>query len=867
MTNPRSRIERLSILLIVLCLAVAAFAVCARIRPVSKIVSNPAIVTIGAPVANGPLVSTGQVVRPAGQTCTFDGRAIDLALSPDGSTVFIKNNDGLTVIDAKTWTLRQQLKYNDNGSSMHGIAVSRDGSRVFLSAAGRTVEEARIGADGKAAWSSAIVLPDKSYPCGIALSADGKHAYVALSRKNSLGIVDLETGTLMDEIPTGVAPYGVVLSPDGDTAYVSNWGGRKPKSGEHHAKSSGTDVAVDERGIGISGTVSKLDLKENKVLAELEVGLHPAGLALCTDGSKLYSANASSDTVTIIDTQTFRSLETLLVRPDEKLPFGSITNAVALSEDGHTLYAANGGNNAIALISLAQTPGEKSQVRGFIPSAWFPGAVAARGSNLFVACVKGDGLPYKLAKDAAWKVTRHRGSACKVALPDDATLAGLTARALADAKVQDSLTAREQAHAGTRAVPVPERPGEPSVFQHVVYVLKENRTYDQVFGDMPQGNSDPKLCIYGREITPNHHALAEQFGLLDNYYCNGVVSADGHQWATQGIVTDSQEKAFGGWTRSYDFGTDALVYAPTAFIWDNALLHGLSFRNYGEFDFPALKPRSSWFEVYADYKSGARKIVLNQSIDIECLRPYTCPSYPGWNLDIPDALRMDAFMKEFEGYQKRGDWPNLVLVYLPQDHTSGTSESGPTPRAHLADNDLALGRLVEAISKSSFWPTTCIFVNEDDPQDGFDHVDGHRSLCLAISPYSKRQQVIKHFYNQTSVLHTIERMLGLPAMNQNDGLAPVMNECFTDKADLTPFTALKNNIELDEKHAKKVSAAPPGENRIMDFSRPDRIDDDEFNRMLWHDAKGEDAPYPAQLAGAHGKGLKALRLALDGDDD
>ena len=326
------------------------------------------------------------------------------------------------------------------------------------------------------------------------------------------------------------------------------------------------------------------------------------------------------------------------------------------------------------------------------------------------------------------------------------------------------------------------RIGEPSVFEHVVYVIKENRTYDQVFGDIKKGNGEPKLCLYPKEVTPNHHALAEEFVLLDNFYCNGVLSADGHSWVTEGNVTDHLEKAFGGFTRSYTFGDDPLTYSSTGFIWDAVLLRGLSFRNYGEMVTSDAKGKAPAFaEIWKDYKSGDNKIGFKHKIDIETLAKYTSPDYPGWNMSISDNRRMDVFLKEFRAFEKNSNFPNFTIVYLPQDHTSGASPGMPTPNAHLSDNDLALGRLVEAISQSAFWPKTCIFVVEDDPQDGFDHVDGHRSPALVISPYTKRGQVISHFYNQTSVIRTMGLILGIPPLTQLDGSAPPMTDCFDAK--------------------------------------------------------------------------------------
>jgi hypothetical protein len=595
------------------------------------------------------------------------------------------------------------------------------------------------------------------------------------------------------------------------------------------------------------------------------------------------------------------------VRPDPNLPFGSITNALAVSKDCRTLFVANGGNNAIAVVTLAEQPNTRSVVNGFIPTGWFPGGVCTDGANLYVANVKGEGSRQPKFKDApqskksvakqakkgdeqeqmarnggasggmpipaAWNSHGVRGSLTKVAIPDARQLAAMTKQALTDARVPQTLLAMEQAESGIKATPVPRRPGEPSMIEHVVYVIKENRTYDQVFGDLSQGNGDAKLCNYGRRITPNQHALAEEFVLLDNYYCNGVLSADGHQWATQGAIGDYSEKEFGGHPRGYFFGTDALAYAGCNFIWDSVLLHGRSFRNYGEFDVTRVVPGGNWFDIYRDFQRKTGKITFKLAIPMETLRKYTCPTFPGWNLAIPDVVRMGAFMREFKEYEKNGDWPSFVVVYLPQDHTAGTSPDYPTPRALVADNDLALGQLIDAISHSRFWATTAIFVNEDDPQAGWDHVDGHRSTCLVVSPYVKRHAVVSQFYNQLSVLHTIERMLGLPSAAQLTGQAPTMEACFADKADVTPYTIRPNIIPLDERN-KKVSELQGAARQLavasqeLDLSEPDRINEDAFNRILWHASMGVDAPYPADFAGAHGKGLKSLKLkAIEEDDD
>ncbi len=824
------------------------------------------------PVDGGHIVPTLQTVRPAGETVAFGGRPVDLALAPDGAAVYAKDNRGLVVIDPETWTVRQELPFDGAGGSMHGLAVSADGRRIFATTAGDRLWIAERQDDGRLVWSRFITLPGPggegaSHACGVALSPDEKTAYVCLSRNNALGVVDLESGELVAQIPVGVAPMSVVLDASGVSAWVSNWGGRRPEPGERAAPSSGTPVLVDERGIASHGSVSLVDLAERAELAQVEVGLHPSGLALTRDGAMLYVANANSDTVSVVDTRLQEVKQTILVRPDDQLPFGSAPNALALNAEETRLYVANGGNNAVAVVSLPER-----EVLGFIPAGWYPGSVREKDGLVYIANVKGEGSRTRREQDeeGRWHVYGHRGSVTRVAEPDAETLARYTAQVREDGRVPQALQAQERAAAGVAPKPVPDLIGAPSVFEHVIYVVKENRTYDQVFGDLPQGKGEPSLCVFGREVTPNHHALAERYVLLDNYYCNGVNSADGHSWVTEGNVTDHLEKAFGGFTRSYTFGDDPLTYSSTGFIWDNVLLAGRSFRNYGEFDYAEPVPSDAGFmDIYTDFVSGKREITFSQKIGVENLRRYTCPTFPGWNMRIPDVLRVDAFIQELREAEERGDWYDFMIVYLPQDHGSGTSPGMPTPRAHVADNDLAVGRLVEAVSNSRFWPKTCLFILEDDPQDGFDHVDGHRSICLVASPYTKRGETVSSFYNQTSVLHTIARILGVPPLNQMDALMPVMADCFTDMPDFTPYAALENRIPLDE--LNPALAELEGDARRwaeismgMNFAQVDACDEDTLNRVIWHSVKGVDAPYPVALAGAHGSGLAERGLVFDG---
>jgi len=827
-------------------------------------------------VDGGIVASTLQLIRPAGQTIEFGARPVDLLLSPDGKTLFTKTNTSLVVIRTGEWKILKELKFDRFvAGSYHGMAITRDGSKLYLTSSGNAVLEMLVSEDGTVSAGRKIAIPGPEVkgnptPCGIALSPGERLAYVCLSRSNALGVLDLASGKLTRQIPVGVAPYDVVMSTDGATAWVSNWGGRMPREGEKTELSSGTPIVVDKNSVAASGTVSLVDLRARKEIAQVETGLHPCDLELDTKHNVLYVANANSDSVSVIDTITRKVTRAIDVKPDAALPFGSAPNALVLGEGGTTLYVANGGNNAVAVVD--------SKARGFIPTGWYPGALATDGTYLYIANVKGygsrnpDGAKTDDKGGLAWQIHADLGIVQKVPLPSAHKLRAYTKQVREDFRVPQVLRALEKAQTGAKPVPVPQRTGEPSPIEHVVYIIKENKTYDQVFGDMSRANSDPNLCIFGRNITPNQHALADQFVLLDNYYCNGVRSADGHQWVTQGYVTDYLEKAAGGWPRSYPYaGNDALAYASTGFIWDNVLLHGLSFRNYGEMSTDASDAsvtKASFKEIYEDHLSKSGKFKFAGTFDIEALRRYSCQDYPGClTRFVPDQCRADIFLREFAECEKTGEWPNFITIMLPNDHTSGLVPERPTPRACLADNDLAVGRIVEAISKSKFWPKTAIFVNEDDPQSGYDHVDGHRSTCLVISPYVKRGAVVSNFYNQTSVLRTMELILGIPPMNQMDAMAPVMRECFTDKPDLTPYTALASNVPIDEISPKieKLSGKQRywvEQSLALDFSEVDAADNDTLNRVLWHAMRGFDTPYPADFAGAHGKGLAALNLAL-----
>ena len=470
---------------------------------------------------------------------------------------------------------------------------------------------------------------------------------------------------------------------------------------------------------------------------------------------------------------------------------------------------------------------------------------------LYVANVKGVGSRNQRTDRAGFNSHDHMGTVSLIPVPDRHKLEQMTKIVHQNNSWSQMLKKLHQAAGRVEKVPVPQMPNQTSHFKHVVYIIKENRTYDQVFGDLEQGDGDTSLVEFGRHITPNHHLLAETFVLMDNFNCSGVLSADGHQWTDEAYVTDYLEKFFADFSRSYPYdGNDALAYASSGFIWDNVLNHGLTFRDYGEFARTIFEPAAATFsEMYQDFINSSGKIKIEAKANLDRLIPYLCPVYPGFTNRVSDVYRARTFINELKEFEKNNDFPNFIILLLPNDHTSGTRPGMPVPEAAVADNDLALGQIIEAISGSKFWKETCIFVTEDDPQAGLDHVDGHRTVGLVISPYTKRGKVISTYYSQINMVRTIENILGLQPMNQLDLTAEPMADCFNNKPDFTPYKAVKNNIPLDKMNMALVNLKGQQlywaqKSMEQDLDEVDRIDEEIFNRIIWHAVKGYDRPYP-----------------------
>jgi YVTN family beta-propeller protein len=820
------------------------------------------------------VVPTNQILEPAGKQILFPGRPVDLLLIDQGQTLVVKNMKDLVFIDLPSGKIKQKLVSPVAFSVVGLLPFQKD---ILVTDTRDHLRRAVRRGDGSYDWGRAVALHPPQIggaanPAGIA-HLDGERVWVTSTRGNCVQLINAASGTVEDIVDVGVAPYAVCC-PNSSVCYVSNWGGNRPSSEEPQASSAGTMTQVDARGIASQGTVSVLKRQEGKwrQVKTIRVGLHPSGMVAHPAGHFVYVANANSDTVSVIRTDRDEVVETIVCRPEDRLPFGSGCNALALSPGGERLYVANGTNNCVAVIRLGarsrssedrELP-QDSRLVGLIPTGWYPGAVylSGDGKTLYVANVKGVGSlsgpqPESRKPRPGGKNSHdHLGSVSIIDVPGREALTRDTATVNANNRLAYSLAGLEKPRPDTKPRPVPQRHGEPSVFQHVLYIIKENRTYDQVFGDMKEGNGDPRLVLFGEEVTPNHHALARQFTLFDNFYCSGVLSADGHQWCNEAYVTDYLEKTFGAFTRSYPYeGNDPLAFASSGFLWDNALARHRTFHNFGEFVKTTQPPKTTWTAMYDLYRSGASKIPMEVKVNVARLVPYTQANFPGFAMAIPDVFRARLFLEQLRTWERQGQFPNLVFLLLPCDHTSGTRPGRPTPRAMVADNDLALGQIVEAVSHSRFWKDTCIFVVEDDPQDGFDHVDGHRTVALVISPYTRRQFVDSTCYNQTSMVKTIELLLGLPPMNQLDLSATPMSNSFQDRPDLTPYRAVKNKIALDEMNpplkALKGQALHWARKSLeMNLDEVDKADEDTFNRVLWHAVWGDKVPYPVQYVGS-----------------
>lgn len=806
-------------------IGVAALAVAAAVVQVSP--------RLGRQADGSYLIPTGQRLTPAGLHVEVNDRPLGMAMSGDGQRLAVVTGSNfapraLHVIDAAAGRVTATVPL---GNSFVGVAFSGDGQSLYVGGGASNEVKMFRGAERGLQEAGTVKLAGAA-PSGLCVSPDGKTLWVALNLKHAVAAIDLESKKVA-EVAVGMHPYTAACS--GEKVYVTNWAGRRARAGD--TTDELFSIVVDPRtGIPNTGTVSVIDTRTRAAVKEIEVGLHPSGMALSPDGGRLYVANADSDTVSVIDTGRDLVVESIHVAPGKAAPLGSSPNALAVSGDGRTLFVANGANNAVAVVDVSKS---KARVAGFVPTGWYPAAVAEAkdGKAVWVASgygfgsiapAKGEGRSYK----------DRTGVVSRIEIPDSKQLAAFTKQVEENNRLVSSGEKR------TAGNPVPMHLGEASPIRHVFYIIKENRTYDQVFGDIAKGNGDASLVQFGREVTPNHHALAEEFVLLDNFYTPADQSALGHRWCTQGYVSD--------WLFKYSNGrndANPMLYAPTEFLWDNAKRHGLTVRSYGERGTNRITPaKATWKEIYDGWRAGKMTVDIQPKTYILGLKDIYHPRYPAFGGVVPDQYRADIFLEEFREFEKQGNLPRLTVLLLPDDHTNAKSPGLPTPRAAVADNDLALGRIVEAISRSRYWQESAIFVVEDDAQDGVDHVAGHRTVAMMISPWVKRRAVDSRFYTTINLYRTIEQILGLPPQNQFDLAAEPMFACFTARPDAAPYRALPNQVPLDELNPPlKDLRGQEREDALaslrMNLSEPDAAPEGELNRIIWRATRGRVA-YP-----------------------
>jgi YVTN family beta-propeller protein len=769
------------------------------------------------PGSNARQLPTGVVLDPAGVSVPLGSMPLTLRFSPDSTRMVAVlsgyREQGIQVIDRASRRVVQTIV---QPAAFVGACFSPDGSRLYVSGGDRDlVYEYAWSADTAALADSIRLGPSpgpaggRAYPAGLACSSDGSRLYVAENLADSIAVVDLATRRVMQGLPTGPYPYDVAVRRDG-RVYVSSWGGSwvATFASRAHGLSPGPRIAV---------------------------GLHPSSLLLDEPRRRLYVTCGSSDRISVVDMEHDSEVGALADTAPGGPAEGSTPNALALAPDGQRLYVAEADNDAVAVFGWRRDAGGAGrwQLAGRIPVEWYPTAVLARGDSFWVLNGKGAGTgpnpryiqPGRKGRRDPTQYTlgQTSGSLSFVAAPRDAELPALTRRVAVSNHWHDP----------------PARAALPP-FQHVIYVVRENRTFDQVFGDLDQGDTDSSLVFFPRAVTPNAHSLAERFGVFDRFFVNGEVSGDGHNWSMAAYASDYVEKTipsnYSGRGRTYDYDglnddrpTDEDVNEPSnGYLWDLARRGNVSLRNYGEFTRRTKEGR--W--------------VANKPWLAAC----TDTSYPGWDLDLPDSVRAERWIAAFQKQVAGDSMPALSILWLPNDHTAGGRAGSPTPRAYAADNDLALGRIVEAVTHSRYWSSTVMFVLQDDAQDGPDHVDSHRSVLLVISPYGRRG-VMHRFVNTTDVIATIDQALHLGALSKFDRFGRPLGDVFAEKPDTSPYVAIVPGVSRHEINSDSTVAARLS--RDLDFRREDQADFALFNRILWEMIKGPERPYPKRSPQPH----------------
>ncbi|TCC24615.1 phosphoesterase [Kribbella speibonae] len=841
---------------------------------------------VGQVTDKGEVISSDQYIKPIGDRLVLQkGKIMSSTVSPDGSHLAASVTDGgmaLAIIDLKNWKVQQyvgnnaaaDLKIPGNDVGQEGPTYSPDGSQVWL---GQTdgYRKFTVNSDGSLANPTFVAIPadgDKhSLAAEAVFSADSSTVYSAVNGQNRVVAIDTATGAIKQSWATGNAPRDLVVV--GNKLYVSNEGGRTARPGDPTINSYGTQVVANQNAITTTGTVSVIDLANPAAaVGSIDVGLHPT--ALYAKNGVVFVTNTANNSVSVIDTKRGKVVQTIATQPWPEASVGYEPDGVTLTDDGHLLVSL-GRANAVAVYKY-RNPLEPVSYVGLLPTDYFPAELAQVGKDIVVSNTRG--IDARRETTAAGRGTHDTTSSLtKFQLPDDHAIKKYT-QTVFDQNGWTKGSAQVATDAGRRKpVPVPAKLGDPSTIKHVFLIVKENRTYDQLYGDIPEGNGDPALAQYGENVTPNQHALAKQFGLYDNTYDIGTNSAEGHNWLMQADNPEYTESSAGEYLRSYDTENDALGHQKSGFLWTGVQAAGKSVKNFGEFLSIEQKPADgTWQNYYCDTKNiiatGAdTKYPITIGSAIPSLNKVSVQGFPQFDTSVPDIYKTEIWRKDF---LKNGP-ANLNMFWLSNDHTGGPA-NGP---AQVADNDLATGRIVDQITHSKYWKDSAIFVVEDDSQAGLDHVDGHRAPIQIISPYAQHGAVDSHYYTQITMIRTIEQILGMKPMNQKDTAATPMFGAFTSKPNYTPFTALPNRVALTDglktppscgldvpaAQNPAVAAAPTvtvpagmesmaaqwsawkdqqrttGPNARADFANPAQM-----NHYNWYEAHNWSLPYPGE---------------------
>ncbi|MCW3845130.1 phosphoesterase [Micromonospora yasonensis] len=841
---------------------------------------------VGQTTANGLVAPSDQYLAPIGERLVINpGKIMSSSVSPDGTHMAASVTDGgvaMVIVDLKEWKVQQtvgnnaaaNLRIPGNDVGQEGPTYSPDGSSLWLGQAdGYT--KFTVNADGTLANPVKVTIPavdGKRALVGEAVfSADGKTVYGAVNGQNRVVAIDAATGALTQGWNVGIAPRDMLLL--GGKLYISNEGGRQAQPGEFTLNSYGTQVPADPTtAASTTGTVSVIDVADAAATpSSIDVGLHPT--ALYAKNGALFVTNTVSDTVSVIDTAIDQVVQTIATQPWAESQVGYAPNAVTLTDDGHLLVTL-GRANAIAVYKFTNALEPVSYV-GLLPADFFPAEITTVNGEVVVSNTRGIGARRSSTNRHGTHDTTS--SLTHFTLPSDEVIKGSTGKVFTQNGWHGSSVAKADEVAKPHPVPVPVKLGDPSTIKYVFLIIKENRTYDGVFGDIEEGNGDPAFTTYGENVTPNQHAMARQFALYDNAYDIATNSAEGHNWLMQADDPEYTESSAGEYERSYGTSDDALGHTRAGFLWTGAQAAGKTVRNFGQYTSSMQRPASaSWQNLYCDTLNmratgadSAYKFAVGSVIP--SLQATVVPEFPAYNLTIPDIYRAEIWKRDFE---KNGP-ANLNMIRVGNDHTGGTA-SGP---AQVADNDLATGRVVEAISHSPYWMKSAIFVIEDDTQSGADHVDGHRGPIQVISPWANHGIVDSHYYTQITMVRTIEQILGIQPMNQKDSAASPMRQAFSGTADPTPFTAVPNRTSLTDgvktlpscgadvpapanpAAAPVPSTAVPADKQALaaqwdDWkakqhlagpeAQADRTNPSQLNHFDWYEAHGWKKPYPGE---------------------